>query len=129
MQYGMDRETGLRQGGWDNVVQAIETLVTTRFFERGLREYVGSPVPALLGEQATSRTVIRFQWAVALVILLNEPRFTPTSITPVSLDRSGDSAWLVEGIYRPRAHLGDPTPAGTVSLRLGQADGNMIVTD
>ncbi|CDX55881.1 Baseplate protein [Mesorhizobium plurifarium] len=127
-QFGMDRSTGLRQSGWDNVIQAIEILLTTRYFERCLREYVGSPVPALLGELANVQTVIRFQWSVAAVILLFEPRFTPTRISPLTLDRTGASDWVIEGIYRPRAHLGDITPAGTVSLRLGQAGGQLIVT-
>ncbi|MDG4908725.1 hypothetical protein EOA60_27385 [Mesorhizobium sp. M1A.F.Ca.IN.020.06.1.1] len=127
-QFGMDRSTGLRQSGWDNVIQAIEILLTTRYFERVLREYVGSPVPALLGELANVQTVIRFQWSVAAVILLFEPRLTPTRISPLTLDRAGASAWVIEGIYRPRAHLGDFTPAGTVSLRLGQAGGQLIVT-
>ncbi|RWX61285.1 GPW/gp25 family protein, partial [Mesorhizobium sp. M2A.F.Ca.ET.039.01.1.1] len=90
-QFGMDRSTGLRQSGWDNVIQAIEILLTTRYFERVLREYVGSPVPALLGELANVQTVIRFQWSVAAVILLFEPRFTPTRISPLTLDRTGSS--------------------------------------
>jgi phage baseplate assembly protein W len=128
MQFGMDRSTGMRLGGWDSVVQSIETLITTRYFERVLREHVGSPVPALLGEIANASTVLRFQWAIGVVILLFEPRFLPKRITPTSLDRSGLSAWLIEGVYRPRAHLGDLTPAGSVTLRLGQAGGQQIVT-
>lgn len=129
MQFGMDRATGLRLGGWDNVVQAIEVLLTTSWFERVLREHVGSLFPRLLGELANRQTVIRFQWAIAAVILLYEPRFVPTRIVPTALDRSGDSAWLIEGLYRPRAHLGDLTVAGTVSLKLGTAAaGATIVT-
>lgn len=104
----MDRSTGLRQSGWDNVIQAIEILLTTRYFERVLREYVGSPVPALLGELANVQTVIRFQWWVAAVILLFEPRLTPTRISPLTLDRAGASA------LGHRRHL----PAARPSRRL-----------
>lgn len=125
---GVDRETGLIIDGWDHVIQSIETILTTRYFERVMREYVGSPVPALLGELANPQTVLRFQWAVSLSIFLFEPRFTPTRITAVTLDRSGASDWVIEGIFRPRGHLGDITPAGTVELRLGQSSGQLIVT-
>lgn len=124
----MDRATGMRQGGWDSVIQSIEGLMTTRFFERVLREHVGSSVPSLLGEPANPKTILLFQWTVAAALILFEPRFTPTRITPLSLDRDGAATWLIEGLYRPRGHVGDPTPAGTVTLRLGQAGGNMIIT-
>lgn len=125
----MDRETGLWNDGWNSVIQSIEVLLTTRYFERVLREHVGSPVPILLGELANIETVSRFQWAMALVILLFEPRFVPTTIKPDSLDRTGDSSWIIEGIFRPRAHLGDLTPARVVRLRLGASNGQLIVTE
>ena len=124
---GIDRGTWGVITGWDHVIQSIELLLTTRYFERVAREHVGSPVPALLGELANAGTVIRFQWAVAVVILLFEPRFTPTRISPLTLDRSGASGWVIEGIYRPRGHLGDMTPAATVRLRLGQTGGQLVL--
>lgn len=127
-QSGMDRHTGRWNTGWASVVQAIELLLTTRYFERVLREYVGSPVPALLGQLANPETVLKFRWSIVLTIRLFEPRFLPTAVDLISLDRTGVSQWEIRGKYRPRAHLGDMTVAGDVSLRLGQNGAGMIVT-
>ena len=69
-QFGMDRHTGRWNSGWESVAQAIEVLLTTRYFERVLREYVGSPLPALLGETANLETISKFRWAQHLATLL-----------------------------------------------------------
>lgn len=126
-QVGWDRHGATWHGGWDSVAQAIEVLLTTRFFERQLREYVGSPLVALLGRTANAETISKFRWAVALTILLFEPRFVPTRIAMTDLDRSGASKWTIRGIYRPRGHLGDLTPAGEVSLTIGSNGAGQIV--
>lgn len=126
-QLGMDRHTGRWNSGWESVAQAIEVLLTTRYFERVLREYVGSPLPALLGETANLETVSKFRWAIAITILLFEPRFLPTQIAMTELDRPGNSSWIIRGKYRPRAHLGDLSEAGEVTLTIGASGAGQIV--
>jgi phage baseplate assembly protein W len=116
---GVNRFTGRPLTDWDHVVQSIENIFSTRYFERVMREYVGSPVPRLLGELANPRNVSRFRWATTIAIFLFEPRFQPTHVDMFALDRTGDSEWRFDGIYRPRGHLGDFTPAGKRSMVLG----------
>ncbi|MCE6073389.1 baseplate assembly protein [Agrobacterium vitis] len=125
-QYGMDPETGKWVSGWDSVVVAIGKLLSTRYFERVLREYVGSPVPTILGQTANVQTILKFRWALVLAIELFEPRFKPTKVTMDALDRKGNSTWTIRGTYRPRAHLGDLTEAGEVSLSFG-SDGTSTI--
>ena len=115
---GIDRRTGAMLTGWSHVVQSFETIFTTPYFSRVMRPYVGSAGLRLFGELANPRTAQRFRFAVALGFALFEPRFTPTRIDQVDLDRTGATAWIIEGIYRPRWHLGDTTPAGTRTLNL-----------
>lgn len=115
---GMDARTGKRLVGWDHVVQSIEFLLATSYFEEVMRPHVGSNARRLFGELANIRTAQRFRWAVGLAILLFEPRFVPLRIDQVDLDRTGATTWVIEGNYRPRAHLGDLTVAGRRSLTL-----------
>lgn len=113
---GMDRTTGKVLDGWDHVVQSIRNIMTTPFFERVQREYVGSHAVKLLGELANEQTVMRLRWAIMLAIDLFEPRVTPYRITMTDLDRSGASEWIIQVIYRPRALQGDFTPSGIRTL-------------
>lgn len=126
---GMDAETGRYLTGWDHTVQSIGKLFTTAYFERVMRPHVGSNARRLFGELANLRTAQRFRWACALAIYLHEPRFTPLHIDQVDLDRTGATGWIIDGWYRPRAHLGDMTIAGRRSLTLVQAGrGGIAVT-
>lgn len=127
-QVGWKRGENRWDTGWTAVSKAIFVLLTTRYFERQLREYVGTPLVGLLGELGNPANVMKFRSAVALTILLFEPRFVPTRISLDSLDRTGASRWTIRGIYRPRAHLGDLTPAGETTLVFGADGTGQIVT-
>jgi phage baseplate assembly protein W len=119
----MDRRTGRMINGWHAVVQSLEMIFKTRFHERILRRWVGSFVPHLLGESDTDRTITRFYWAIMVSIELWEPNYRVTRVrvdqtadangqpltSPEEL-RMGHLSTVNEGVYRPRAHLGDPTP-------------------
>jgi len=111
----MDRRTGAMLAGWPHVVQSIEVILTTRIGERMFRRVFGSQVPALLGEPLTSPTIVRFFAAVIAAVDLWEPRYRVRSIdvvdgnSPETL-RSGRIVLRIRGEYRPRGHLGDPTP-------------------
>ena len=115
---GIDRATGAVITGWDHVVQSMEVIFTTPYFSRVMRPHVGSGGLRLFGELANVRTAQRFRFTIALALSLLEPRFSPTRILQSDLDRTGATIWTIEGIYRPRGHLGDPTPADRRSLSL-----------
>lgn len=123
---GMDRKTGKLLQGWEHTQQSMEVIFATPFHERVLRRWVGSFVPILLGESFVSRIVMRFYWAIASAIDLWEPNYrirriffmgdalqswSPLSTTSAAdLIRLGEAIFRNEGIWRPRAHLGDFTP-------------------
>jgi hypothetical protein len=122
---GMDRRTGKLKQGWDHVQQSMEVIFATPFHERVLRRWVGSFVPVLLGETYVARIVTRFYWAIASSIDLWEPNYrikqiyymgdalqqwSPlTTASAADMIRLGQAIFRNEGIYRPRAHLGDFT--------------------
>lgn len=115
---GVDRYTGKPLSGWAHTVQCLEVIFSTRFGERFMREWFGSMVPAMLGENLTADTVLRTKMAI-WIALEQEPRFRVTQIKSLSVNRLGQYGVQIEGEYRPRAHLGDFTVEGarrTVSL-------------
>jgi hypothetical protein len=127
---GMNRFTGKLLQGWPHVEQSMELIFATPYHERVLRRWVGSFVPMLLGENLVSRIVMRFYWAIATGVDLWEPNYrirqiyfmgdalkgwsSPTAVmTELSASgmiRLGQAIFRNEGIYRPRAHLGDFSP-------------------
>jgi uncharacterized protein len=124
---GMDRRTGKMLIGWDHVIMCMFVIFATRFHERVLRRWVGSFVPHILGESAVPRIITRFYWAIASAIDLWEPNYrikrvriafrgrvteAVDSLTSAEELRSGKVTFRNEGVYRPRAHLGDETPEG-----------------
>jgi phage baseplate assembly protein W len=123
---GMDSVTGKILVGWDYVLQEITQALTTAFFERCMRPYVGSNARRLWGELANTRTAMRFRWAVILAMTSTNPRtgypmvpnFEPMRVDQVGLDRTGDTVWVIDGFYIPRGHLGDRTRAGRRRLTL-----------
>jgi phage baseplate assembly protein W len=114
----MCQATGGLLAGWDHVGQSVVNLFTTTFFSRIMRPYVGSNVIRILGQPANAQTVSRVRTAIAVALDLFEPRLTPYRIDLIDMDRTGTSAWIIQGIYRPRGHLGDPTPAGVRTLTI-----------
>lgn len=123
---GMDASTGELLVGWDYVQQDISRALTTAYFERVMRPYVGSNARRLLGELANVRTAMRFRWAVIIALTTINPRtgnpiipnFEPIRVDQVDLDRTGDTGWIIDGFYIPRGHLGDKTRASRRTLTL-----------
>lgn len=117
---GMDRRTGRVLTGWAHTEQSMRVILMTRFHERVLRRWVGSFVPHLLGELATPGVITRFFWAICSSIELWEPNYRITqirlrnsgeaSLTSADELRRGELTHQLEGVHRPRGHLGDPTP-------------------
>ena len=115
---GMSQATGGVLDGFDHVGQSVLDLFTTRFFSRIMRPYVGSNVIRILGQNANAQTVSRVRVAIAVALDLFEPRLRPYRVDLVDMDRTGTSAWIIQGIYIPRALEGDDTPAGVRTLTI-----------
>jgi len=126
---GMDRVTGKVLTGWDHVIQSMLLIFSTRFHERVLRRWCGSFVPHMLGENATENTITRFYWAIATGLDLWEPNYRIQKVrvgmrddgsvltSPEEL-RTGHLTTRADGIYRPRAHLGNEAPEERRSIGL-----------
>ncbi|MFN3892003.1 MAG: GPW/gp25 family protein [Beijerinckiaceae bacterium] len=117
---GVSRETGAPLSGWPHVVQSIQTIMQTRFGERVMREWFGSDIPKLLGENAIPETFVSFYAATlrALTVkeindVAREPRFRITSFVVHEVTREGEAFMTITGVYIPRALLGDMTPETT----------------
>lgn len=122
---GIDRRTGRPLDGFDHVRQSVEVIFSTPLGSRVMRRTFGSVLASLLGENMTSETLIRATTAVAIALALWEPRYVIRRVavrrqvnTPERM-RSGALQIVLLGEYRPRAHLGDPTPAGDRELVIG----------
>ena len=122
---GVNRDTGRLLQGWEHVEQSIKVIFATPFHERILRRWVGSYVPHILGEILSPRVITRFHWSMAVSIDLWEPNYriqtvyfmgnaldswSPASLNVAAEFRLGHAYFRTEGQYRPRGHLGDPTP-------------------
>lgn len=126
---GMDRYTGKMLTGWDHVVQSMLLIFSTGFHQRVLRRWVGSFVPHLIGNNATENTIARFYWAIATGIDLWEPNYRiqrvrvgkradGSSLTSAEELRTGHLTTAMEGVYRPRGHLGNDQPQQLRSVGL-----------
>lgn len=122
---GIDAATGkVITDNWLHTVQSIEIIMSTRFFERIERRHIGNPALELLGKyNLTPETWLVLMAGVpaALAVtelngLAREPRFDVKVVerwqTTVGTARAGRVGIHMRGIYRPRGHLGDPTPEG-----------------
>lgn len=127
---GMDRNTGALLQGWPHVQQSLNTIFATSFHTRVLRRWVGSFVPLLLGRNIVARLITRFWWAIMTAVDLWEPDYKITRVmfmgnaldqqspplTTLSAEqtiRAGQIVMGYQGVYYPRGHLGDFTPAST----------------
>lgn len=130
---GVNRDTGKLLDGWPHVVQSIGVLLSTHYSTRVMRRYFGSNVPKLLGENLTPRTILRFRIAVAIALDLWEPRFRLLTIVPTETGNSpenlrlGRLSLMAPGIYMPRGHLGDFTPAGSYTLTIASGGDNGVI--
>jgi phage baseplate assembly protein W len=126
---GVDRHTGKMITGWDHVVQSMLLIFSTRYHERVLRRWCGSFVPHMIGNNATETTIVRFYWSIANGLDLWEPNYRMqrvrvgnradgTSLTSAEELRTGHLTTATEGVYRPRAHLGDDSPEERRSVGL-----------
>ncbi|MDR6431304.1 GPW/gp25 family protein [Brucella pseudogrignonensis] len=123
----LDRVTGEVIVGWAHVEQCIGDFLTTFFGERVMREWYGSIVPKLMGENLTTETIVTFFAAVTSAIDQWEPRYKIAKITPLSVDRSGEFQVRIEGDYRPLALIGNFTSGSPKHLIISGAVGRGLV--
>jgi len=110
---GINRSTGKVLAGWSHVMQSLGVIFSTSFGERVMRRHFGSFVPVVLGEKLVPSTLLKFWTAICVAIEIWEPRYKVTRIVPAASPeqmRQGILGYRIEGVYRPRGHLGDFTP-------------------
>ena len=72
-----------------------------------MREWFGSTVPLILGENMTAPTIINFFAAISAAVSKWEPRYRITQIKPVSVNRNGHFNVQIDGVYLPLALIGN----------------------
>ena len=120
---GINRQTGQPIHDWDHVAQSIEVILTAPLTylptKRGpepmgemvmLREF-GSEVPELIGRPMISPVILAAYAATANALARWEPRFALTGALLREADEQGRLSLALRGLYLPRGHLGDFTPA------------------
>jgi len=122
---GVSRIDGSPLSAWGHVVQSVDVIFTTRFGERVQREWFGSDVPKLLGENATVDTFVNFYSAVLRGLTvreingwLREPRLRITHFEVEEVSRTGEAKIILTGIFIPRALYGDMKPEGTRTITI-----------
>lgn len=120
---GIDAVTGRPIDGWSHTVQSIDKILSTQVGERVMRRWLGGVGAQLLGRLMTPRTILVFRAAIAVSLDLHEPRFKLSAIrfegNTTDAVRLGHLAFVLEGTYRPRAHLGDLRAEPVRFLRVG----------
>lgn len=127
---GVDRWTGKPVSGWQHVLLSLECIFTTSFGTRVLRRWFGSLIPDMLGENLDPSTMLRFFTAL-YAALAQEPRFALTKVQVLSdADelRTGKLRIYLDGVYRPRAHLGDFTTEGARRVVIS-SDGERLIAE
>lgn len=114
---GIDRSTGKVLTDFSHVIQSIEVIFSTRIGERVMRRHFGSASPALIGRAMTPNQVFVFFYLIMWTLERWEPRFKVVQIVPSASAeeaRLGHMNFVIEGEYRPFAHLGDFRPEGVL---------------
>lgn len=104
----LNRHTGGIVDGFDEVLQSLEVIFSTRKRTRVMRREFGSDLPRLVDRPVSALTLIDYYAAIAEATGL-EPRFrlVRMSLTDESDIASGNPIFEIEGLYYPRGHMGD----------------------
>ena len=128
---GIDRWTGRPIAGWGHVILSLEAIFSTPFGSRVMRRWIGSVIPNLLGENLVPETLLNFFTALFAAIAF-EPRFALTRIAVLSEAdelRTGQLRLELQGVYRPRAHLGDFTVDGPRRIVLFANEDGLVTAE
>lgn len=133
---GIDWLTGKKIDGFAAVVQSLEILFTTRIGSRVMIRPYGANAGQLLGQPMLVSTFTTFRETIMIATELWEPRFrvhvglaVAAGDTPETMRLGQIKGLELWGEYRPRGHLGDPTPEGAlrrVFVGQGQAGPQVV---
>lgn len=90
----------------DHIAQSITLLIATDIGERVLREWVGVPRGALLGQNMTEDNILRWCALIWSVVEVFEPRFKIKRFGVDKAARAGELGLVIVGEYRPDAASG-----------------------
>lgn len=114
---GLNRSDGQPISGWEEVAQAIRTILTTPIGTRVMRRDFGSWVPQLIDAPATQENLTRVFVAVASAVDLWEPRFILRRVTVAEI-APGLATLDLEGLHIPDGHLRNAR-AATIRVTIG----------
>lgn len=109
---GFNRETGALLSGFDHVRQSIGVILSTPIGSRVMRREFGSELFDLIDRPMTDKVILAIYSAAVTAIARWEPRYSVTGIRVTGAQADGTLSIEFAGIYYPRGHLGDFTPAG-----------------
>lgn len=109
---GFNRETGVLLSGFDHVRQSIGVILTTPIGSRVMRREFGSELFDLIDRPITDQVILAVYAAAVMAIARWEPRYSITGCRVMGAAVDGVLSLELTGIYYPRGHLGDFTPAG-----------------
>jgi len=121
---GFDRDAGSILTGFDHVRQSIGVILTTPIGSRVMRRDFGSELFDLIDRPMTDQVILAAYSAVVMAIAKWEPRFAVTGCRLTSAAADGSLALEIDGVWYPRGHLGDFTPANDgqhVSIPIARA--------
>ena len=130
---GINRRIGQVQHDMVDVRDKIGVILTTPLYRRRghmvgprvMRRSFGSECMTLVARPQTESVLLAIRAAAAVAIHLFEPRFLVTGVDVARLGADGVVVITVTGLYLPRGHLDDFTPANdnleTITVTLGAA--------
>ncbi len=108
---GINRRSGAPLTDWDHVVQSMAVILTTPIGTRVMRREFGSELMDLIDRPMTNRVIIAVYAATANALRRWEPRFRLTRCQLIQAAADGTLSLEIGGVYMPKGHLGDFTPA------------------
>lgn len=119
----LNRHTGGIVDGFDEVLQSIEVIFSTRKGTRVMRRDFGSDGPRLVDRAVAPLSLIDYYAAIADACR-QEPRFrlAKMKLAEDSDVSAGAPIFDVEGLWYPRGHLGDFSEVRDASGRLVLSD-------
>lgn len=108
---GISSDSGRALSDFGHVAQSVGVIVTTPLGSRVMRREFGSELIDLIDRPMTTKVILAVYAAAVMAIARWEPRYAVTGISLAAAGADGVLSLEFDGIYYPRGHLGDLTPA------------------